>query len=378
MSSSTPRPTVSLDLISTETPLALGAQPIRSKASNQSSTHIALFPGKIGQLRVHMQNHGNDDLEVQLKLQGNFPTEWIYSQFVLKDLPIIAWLLIKEYDCLAGIIFLSKLNLQHREWQNVDQDWDTKVFVLKSKQKSQQTISFKIPENFFENQVSLTSITQKKYLDLRYEGNISLLRISNSFQERELIGYKPINLYIQPTCSYLDFLPEIYQESDFFARVLTIFEHSFDPTIQTMDNFWAYLDPLTAPKALLPFLATAVAWPMNPSWTLKLQRRLIRNAVKLYQWRGSRQGLRFALHLCTGLPNDDAYIQVRDTDNTEFTIGNVTLEEEPILGGGKTFHFSVILRSSTEVEKKQINEPVVREIIEQEKPAFCTYDLEII
>lgn len=378
MSSSTSRPTVTLDLISTEAPLALDTLPTRAQQSASHAAHLALFPDKLGQVRVRIRNHGDEELALKLKLQGSFPSEWVQAQFNLDHISPIAWLLIHEYHCLAGIFFLQELGYLHREWQYVDGSWATQAFILPPKQNLSKAISFQAPEDFFEQQNALAQNTKTDSLNLTYQGNVSLLTSSGAHAEQELVGYKSVNFYVQPFCSYLDFLPEIYRESDFLARMLAIFEQSFEPTVQAMDNFWAYLDPLTAPKALLPFLASAVAWPMNPQLSLKLQRRLIRHAVQLYQWRGSRKGLQFALHLCTGLPNDDAYIKIRDTDGMEFSIGHVTLGAEPSLGGGQAFHFSVTLNTDFQGGEIEINESSIRSIIEQEKPAFCTYALEII
>jgi hypothetical protein len=45
-----------------------------------------------------------------------------------------------------------------------------------------------------------------------------------------------------------------------------------------------------------------------------------------------------------------------------------------IIGGSKPYHFIVRLRHP---ETDQIDEQLVRQIIEQEKPAFCTYELNI-
>jgi hypothetical protein len=46
--------------------------------------------------------------------------------------------------------------------------------------------------------------------------------------------------------------------------------------------------------------------------------------------------------------------------------------EDAIIGGGKPYHFQIRLRSNPE---NLIDELLVRRIIDQEKPAFCTYDL---
>lgn len=346
MTQSASRPDITLDLISTDIPVASDVVPFGSEQNSSRETSLALFPDKLGDIRVRMQNYSHQEMNLVLKLEGNFPISWL------------------------------RLNLE--EWQEPERPnelWQTQAFLLEPKESLQKTISFQIPTHFFEEQ---TALSRQDNLPLRYQGQVYLSTTSSTNQE-QLVGYKTVDFYIQPMCSYIDFLPEIYQQSDFLRRLLMIFEQTFEPTVQAMDHFWAYLDPLTAPKALLPFLSEAVAWPMNPAWKLKVQRRLIRNAVELYQWRGSRRGLQFAIHLCTGLPNNSEHIQILDANEIEFIIGQVMLSQEPTLGGGQSFHFSVKLHLNSAEEKfNEIDESLVRSIIEQEKPAFCTYDLEII
>ena len=46
-----------------------------------------------------------------------------------------------------------------------------------------------------------------------------------------------------------------------------------------------------------------------------------------------------------------------------------------VFGRGQDFHFVVVLRVP---EGLAIDEALVRTIIDQERPAFCTYDLSII
>ena len=52
--------------------------------------------------------------------------------------------------------------------------------------------------------------------------------------------------------------------------------------------------------------------------------------------------------------------------------GAAHIGEDAILGGGRPFYFTVYLRPD---DVSQIDEGLVRTVIEQEKPAFCTYDL---
>jgi phage tail-like protein len=174
---------------------------------------------------------------------------------------------------------------------------------------------------------------------------------------------------------------------DFIGRFLKIFEQAFEPAVQTMDAMWANLDPFTAPKAMLPFLAYWVAWPINKSWGLNQQRRLIKRALELYRWRGTRKGLRLFLHLYTGLPLDDdvpkeaeKHISISDQFGRGFVLGRESLGQGTVLGGGRPFHFVVRLLALQPLvpdKPPPISERLVRMIIDQEKPAFCTYELVI-
>ena len=187
------------------------------------------------------------------------------------------------------------------------------------------------------------------------------------------------------SCLYLNFLPAIYQEIDFVGRLLKIFEESFEPTVQTLDSLWAYLDPLTAPEALLPFLAHWVAWDSNFYISADRQRQFIRHAMEIYRWRGTKYGLRLYLHLVTGLPLDEdkpeaeKHISIFESFGRGMVLGSASLGDDALVGGGKAFHFRVRLKipiGSSE-EPFAIDESVIRQVIEQEKPAFCTYELQI-
>jgi hypothetical protein len=90
--------------------------------------------------------------------------------------------------------------------------------------------------------------------------------------------------------------------------------------------------------------------------------------------------LRFYLHLYTDLPLDenlpeaDKHISIEEIFTRGFLMGETLIGRDSMLGGGRPFHFIVRLRPEP---NKPIDERLVREIIEREKPAFCTYDLSI-
>ena len=59
-------------------------------------------------------------------------------------------------------------------------------------------------------------------------------------------------------------------------------------------------------------------------------------------------------------------------------INEAQMGADTSLGQGQTCHFSVHLRpDESQSPTVSIDEQLVRTIIDQEKPAFCTYDLHI-
>ncbi|NER84437.1 MAG: phage tail protein [Leptolyngbya sp. SIO1D8] len=323
-----------------------------AETEQMSASKLKLMPGRRCNLTVRMRNESPQSLNLQLAIGGQFPSDWFT--------PDTHWL------------------QSSRERQR----FTSLPFAIAPRQTHYRTLSFTLPQDFFEDPQALAHQAQ---LPLQYGCELFLFSTGlpqDLPQElpqasSHLVGYHPFELHTRPERVYLEFLPEIYQQSDFLGRFLNICEQALEPSFEMADLFWAYLNPLTAPKALVPFLAHWVAWPMNPRWTLSQQRKLIRHAVEIYQWRGTKRGLQFCLHLCTGLPLDDHHIQIEDAEEAGFVLGNAALSEAPCLGGGKAYHFTVILRPETPEQFAQLDETLLRTMIEQEKPAFCTYDLTI-
>jgi len=337
MSQSNYRPTLAIKLASMQPPEAPDASALAGFAGNNTEMAIAntllLQPGEPGEMLVQLENLGGRPLRWRLEIEGDFPLGWC-------------------------------------TWQQEEAE------EIAPNQKVDKSLCFEIPEDYFENQYALSRGRDR--LKINYETQVYVYAEAQT--SRQLVAYRVFNLCVRPSVSYLNFLPAIYREIDFIGRFLTIFEQAFDPAVQTIDVLWAYLDPLTAPEALLPFLGHWVAWPIDHRWDIKQQRRLIRNAIELYRWHGTRRGLRFYLHLYTDLPLDenlpeaDKHISIEEIFTRGFVMGGTLIGRDSMLGGGRPFHFIVRLRPEP---NKPIDERLVREIIEREKPAFCTYDLSI-
>ena len=338
------RSTLPLRLVSMQLPEAIDW--IGHRLSDEDV--LLLMPEKASEIALQLENTGSHSLQWEIQVTGNFPVTWYVNQQPRGEI------------------------LPHQQLQG--------------------QLQFHIPIDFFEQQTALTP--EKKRLELDYRAEICLFAALGD-APKQLVDYRSFQLWVRPHCNYLDFLPEIYQASDFMGRFLMIFEQAFDPTVQAMDVFWAHLDPLTAPRALLPFLSEWVAWTLDPRWTLKQQRRLLRNAVMLHRWRGTRWGLLMYLHLYTDLPLQEQHIptnlplpiedlhpveipeahkriSILENYSAGFVLGQAQFGQSPMLGGGKPYHFTVTLRPN---RSEQVNRALVENIIEQVKPAFCTYDL---
>ncbi len=337
MTQSNYRPSIALKLASMQPPEASEASALASFSANSKEQPVAnnllLRPGEPGEMLVQLENLSARPLRWKLEIEGDFAKSWC------------SW---------------------HQE----------EAEEINANGKLEKSLIFQVPENFFEDRLALRD--DRTRLQINYEAQVNVYLEEGT--QQQLIGYRVFNLCIRPGSSYLNFLPAIYREIDFMERFISIFEQAFDPSVQTIDVLWAYLDPLTAPEAMLPFIAQWVAWPIDPRWDSQQQRRLIRNAVTLYRWHGTRRGLRYYLHLYTGLPLDEdlpeaeKHIAIEEVFSLGFVMGKAMLGEDAMLGGGHPFHFIVRLRQEA---GQSIDERLVRDVIEREKPAFCSYDLEI-
>jgi phage tail-like protein len=317
---------------SSEVAIAWGSR----QEEGRSHLSLLLSPGEPSELVVQVKNLGRNSLQISLQVEGDFPMTW----------------------CQVG----------------------TEGSEILPGQQMDGVLYFQIAHDYFEQQDVLHQGADHSALQLNYQGRLAVYSLEPNTGRRQ-VEFATFQVHIRPHSLYLDFVPAIYQEIDFVGRFLKIFEQAFEPTVHTLNNLWAFIDPITAPESLLPFLAHWVGWTPQPYLDLNRQRYLIRHAIQIYRWRGTRRGLRFYLHLATGLPLDDhlsqeedKHIAILESFHRGFVFGEARLGQDTTLGGGLFYHFSVHLKT---LDTHPISETLVRSVIDQEKPAFCTYDLTI-
>ncbi len=170
--------------------------------------------------------------------------------------------------------------------------------------------------------------------------------------------------------SYTRYLPAIYADSDFMGRFLMIFESVMAPLENVVNNLAYYFDPDATPEELLPWLASWVNVALDDSWPVERRRALVRSAVQLFQWRGTRRGLSEYLRVYTGV----------EPEITEefggFPLGEASrLGLNTVLGTGANNVFTVTIRTE---DPDSISRQQVKAIIEAEKPAHTAYRLNIV
>jgi phage tail-like protein len=176
----------------------------------------------------------------------------------------------------------------------------------------------------------------------------------------------------QPLASrYLAYLPAPFQGDPFLARFLLIFETILDSVERSIDNVAYAFDPRLAPAELLPWLASWVGLELDENWPLPQQRQLILWAATLYRWRGTRRGLREHLRLYTGRTP----LIVEGFDG-------MRVGQDAVLGlnttiGGATPRQHWITVTVLSDQPENLDERILRQIIEIEKPAHVGYTLEI-
>lgn len=111
-----------------------------------------------------------------------------------------------------------------------------------------------------------------------------------------------------PRASSLRYLPAVYSEDavsrDFLGRFLSIFDTIRDTISGRIANIAAYFDPASAPDDsgadFLTWLGSWVGLALDRHWPEARRRALLKNAHRLYELRGTPEGLRLHVELYTG------------------------------------------------------------------------------
>lgn len=162
-----------------------------------------------------------------------------------------------------------------------------------------------------------------------------------------------------------------FEDRPFFERYLRGFEDAMEPTNEQLSQMALYFEADATPPDFLPWLGTWVALVLDENWPEMKRRRLIKEAVELYGWRGTRRGLARYLEIYTGV-----IPQINDQPFEGMRLGASTLLGQNTLLGDVPPHTFVITVALP--DPQSVKEQIIRDIIESEKPAHTAYELRLV
>jgi len=108
-----------------------------------------------------------------------------------------------------------------------------------------------------------------------------------------------------PRMSWLDLLPTAYRRdpeaASFMDRFLALFEHVFTGVEDVYEEFSRELNPDSAPRDVIDWLAALVDLAFDPSWPVEKRRALVGEAIALYRTRGTIPGIVRYVEIYTGI-----------------------------------------------------------------------------
>lgn len=356
------QPTVSLKLTPQQPfkpPLHLSRDPAGVVQHQEPEPWLLLEPGEVRWMEVRLSHRWRTPLTLTLKLVDPHGG-------------------LRESSCFKG--WRTKDDLYDDPGDESDESYELELpDAVEANEAQLHYLVFKIPQDFFsalchrDVESAPLSLNYPLELQVWVMGGLTAAEDAGNSQLVQLVRF---NVALRPECRYVNFLPRVYQEQDFLRRFLAILEESFHPSWDIHQTFWAYLDPKLAPKALLPFLAHWVGWKLDLRLDERRNRTLISEAIKLYRWRGTERGLELCLELYTGLPPEA--IEIRQQISKGFIFGETRLgEDEAELGAAtiRPYYFEVTLRPDANHALDDEDEQLVRDVIDEYKPAFCQYKL---
>lgn len=184
-----------------------------------------------------------------------------------------------------------------------------------------------------------------------------------------------IKLYL-PKSSWLEYLPEIYQQDpeskSFLERYLGIFQSLFLDMEDHIDRISQHFDPDVAEGDFLNWLAGWVSIDDGYIWTGEKLKYLIKNAISMYRIRGTRKAISDIIELYTG---EKPYIVERH--QIEDYLGEAKIAELlNSLYGDNPYVFTVIVNEECIASTKEYK--ALRKIVDNCKPAHTEANLVVL
>jgi phage tail-like protein len=173
---------------------------------------------------------------------------------------------------------------------------------------------------------------------------------------------------------FLDLLPSLYrdpQECAILHQFLFGLEQVWEPIEEFLDDVSKPYDTRRTRSEFLPWLADWIGIALDHRWDEAKQRRLLRRAVPLYQWRGTRRGITEFLEIYTGITPEITEPIKGTRFGPDALFGRARIGDIP----EHCFVVTVFLREDEPSTAE--TEAAIRRILDQEKPAHTAYKLRL-
>lgn len=187
----------------------------------------------------------------------------------------------------------------------------------------------------------------------------------------------------------LEYLPAIYRDDPFAGRFLLAFEKLLmgrddgvtldGKPVRGLEEIIAGLasiyDPSGTPEEFLAWLSNWTSFTLRADLNLEQQRAFTARVIQLYRMRGTKKSLQELLGIfVVGVPT------ISEPEASEFQVGvSSTVGKDTNVGGAPPYYFRVTisLPKTTAAQHDRLRE-IAHALIEMEKPAHTTYDLDVI
>lgn len=183
-----------------------------------------------------------------------------------------------------------------------------------------------------------------------------------------------INLKVSAT-NPIRFLPAIFQSNDLknnnvLKRYLWIFYDIINNVGLKLDNLHNFFDPLNAPTDFFKWLASWFSINLEYSIPEEKMRLLVKEAIKLYRWRGTAIGISSFLEIITGVRPE---IIEDELPVSEYIIEKDKFVERPILEKNNSpYNFTVSFPVAADYFESDVIKKI-NQVIKAEKPANASY-----
>lgn len=262
-----------------------------------------------------------------------------------------------------------------------------------------EVVSYELPDGIPQSLPSVVKIDKDLIIVIPFKDNfkagesydiVARVRINTFYfdqylvTEARLVGddgtifaAESVQVAVRGKGNYLQFLPELYEGDDFTSRFLMLFESFWKPITQQIDQVENYFDPFVTPPMFLPWLASWIGLPMEPSLPIERMRAMLKEAILLFQCRGTSHALKTYLEIYT---DSDVEIEEQRADN--FVIGERDkLGENIALGTNNHPDFVRINLNVTQAELERsgyssaMYQRKMRELIGMMVPAHTRFEV---